>query len=198
MARNGLSSSPKEIPLSGFIAFLRFYSLLRRDAWKFDFMASDGGTSVCEPLAEQVRERGAKIVMAARVINLEQDRAGGWAVNYQQAGELAFINTKQIVLALDVNNCKKVLAASPDLSGSDAVYWPRAVETAIMRVWFDCQPNPVAVSGILTGDFVLHNFFWLDRIYDDYRAWSDATGGSVVEVHIYNPAELGTFRMKSC
>ncbi len=192
LARNGLSSSPKEIPLSGFIAFLRFYSLLRRDAWKFDFMASDGGTSVCEPLAEQVRERGAKIVMAARVINLEQDRGGGWAVNYQQAGEPAFINTKQIVLALDVNNCKKVVTASPDLSGVDAVYWPRAVETAVIRVWFGRQPNPVADSGILTGDFVLHNFFWLDRIYDDYRAWSDATGGSVVEVHIYNPAELGT------
>lgn len=32
LARNGLSASPEEIPLSGFIAFLRFYSLLRRDA----------------------------------------------------------------------------------------------------------------------------------------------------------------------
>ncbi|MDD2923235.1 MAG: FAD-dependent oxidoreductase, partial [Anaerolineales bacterium] len=33
LARNGLSAHPDEVPVSGFISFLRFYTLLRRDAW---------------------------------------------------------------------------------------------------------------------------------------------------------------------
>jgi len=35
LARNGLSTHADEIPLAGFLAFLRFYTLLRRDAWAF-------------------------------------------------------------------------------------------------------------------------------------------------------------------
>jgi hypothetical protein len=31
------------------------------------------------------------------------------------------------------------------------------------------------------------NFFWLDRIQREYGAWSRATGGSVVEMHLYRP-----------
>lgn len=42
---------------------------------------------------------------------------------------------------------------------------------------------------MFSGNFVMHNFFWLDKMYAPYRAWSKATDGSAIEVHIYGPQE---------
>ncbi|NTW13089.1 MAG: FAD-dependent oxidoreductase, partial [Anaerolineales bacterium] len=61
LARNGLSSHPDEVPISGFISFLRFYTLMRRDAWIFSYLPEDGGTSLCEPLAERIQQLGGRV-----------------------------------------------------------------------------------------------------------------------------------------
>ena len=67
LARNGLSSHPDSVSISGFIAFLRFYTLLRRDAWMFSYLPEDGGTSVCEPLAEKIKQLGGEVRLGSRV-----------------------------------------------------------------------------------------------------------------------------------
>ncbi|NTV64858.1 MAG: FAD-dependent oxidoreductase, partial [Oscillochloris sp.] len=36
LMRNGLAAEPEEVPLGGALAFLRFYTLLRRDSWAFE------------------------------------------------------------------------------------------------------------------------------------------------------------------
>ena len=36
----------------------------------------------------------------------------------------------------------------------------------------------------------MHNFFWLERIYESYQKWSEATGGSCIEVHVYGPQSV--------
>jgi isorenieratene synthase len=36
----------------------------------------------------------------------------------------------------------------------------------------------------------MDNFFWLDRLQPDYVEWSQATGGSAIEMHIYGPPEV--------
>ncbi len=36
----------------------------------------------------------------------------------------------------------------------------------------------------------MHNFFWLDKIYDGYRKWHEETGGSCIEVHVYGPQNV--------
>ena len=61
------------------------------------------------------------------------------------------------------------------------------METAVLRFWFDAKPRDTSEAGIFTGDFVLDNFFWLDRIMEPYLSWSKASGGSAIEVHIYGP-----------
>jgi carotenoid phi-ring synthase / carotenoid chi-ring synthase len=58
-----------------------------------------------------------------------------------------------------------------------------------VRLWFDRRPKPGPEGGMFSGKFVMHNFFWLERMYAPYRVWSKATGGSAVEVHIYGPQE---------
>jgi hypothetical protein len=43
---------------------------------------------------------------------------------------------------------------------------------------------------MFTGDFVADNFFWLHRLYEDFRQWHDSTGGSAIEIHIYGSESL--------
>lgn len=182
LTRNGLSALPQEIPLSGFIAFLRFYTLLRRDAWAFSYLPTDGGTSLAEPLAARVRELGGEIEMNAGVTKLERE-GDGWLVHTGQTSYLA----RQVILATDAPNTAAILQSSPDLSTAVDLYWPRGMATAVVRLWFDQAPRGGAEAGILSGDFVPDNFFWLHRIQDAYIRWHRATGGSAIEVHIYGP-----------
>ena len=71
LVRNGLSAQPEEIPLSGYVSFMRFYTLLRRDAWTFSYMPADGGTALVEPLARKVEELGGTILRGRQVTHLE-------------------------------------------------------------------------------------------------------------------------------
>ena len=43
---------------------------------------------------------------------------------------------------------------------------------------------------MLSGDFIIDNYFWLHRLQDQYRAWHKETGGSAIEVHIYGPPKI--------
>lgn len=195
LARNGLSAPPQEVPLSGFIAFLRFYTLLRRDAWVFGYLPDDGGSSLIEPLVSRLLLLGGLIRNNLRIATITPpqktnnnqiplwqlvDGAGG-------GGVLA----RYVILATDAASARAVLIGSPDLAPATAeLYWPRSLPTAVLRMWFDCLPPGGSDAGMLSGSFSGHNFFWLHRIHDSYIRWSHATGGSAIEVHLYGPPEL--------
>jgi isorenieratene synthase len=191
LTRNGLSAQPEAIPLSGFIAFLRFYTLLRRDAWAFSYLPTDGGTCLAEPLAAKVRELGGEVRLGTRVSHLERE-AGGWHVAGQSAAEpteasLSF-KTRQVILATDAPNTAAILATSPGLAGqTQDLTWPRGMATAVVRLWFDRAPKRGPEAGVFSGDVIVDNFFWLHRIQDAYIRWHRAGGGSAVEAHIYGP-----------
>lgn len=186
LARNGLSSHPDEVSISGFIAFLRFYTLMRRDAWMFSYLPEDGGTSVCEPLAAKVMELGGRIQLGSRVKRVAQD-SGEWRVTWDETKGEKSACASRVILATDPNNAKKILGAS--FNGVEELFFPRALSNAVIRLWFDVKPKKSAEAGIFTGDFILHNYFWLDRIYNPFRRWARETNGSALEVHVYGPPE---------
>jgi isorenieratene synthase len=181
LARSGFSTHAEEIPLSGFLAFLRFYTILRRDAWTFSYLPEDGGTSVIEPLGNKVRELGGEIRLGEKVSRLE----GGpiWKIRCQEET----FSAKHIILAVEAGAAASLVKSS---FGENDYYFPRSLSNSIVRLWFDRAPKPGPESGMFTGDFVMQNFFWLDRIYASYRKWNKATGGSAIEVHIYGPQEI--------
>jgi isorenieratene synthase len=190
LSRNALPTRPEEIPAAGFIAFLRFYTLLRRDAWAFSYLPTDSSTAIIEPLVKKLGTYGIEIVTGAKVTQLEQ-RPAGWRAVWQQAGEPVSAEAKHIILATDAPAAETLLRASPDTAPLAAqLRLPRGLPTAVVRLWFDRPPrSPGAEAGIFSGDFILDNFFWLHRIYDDYVRWGRATGGSALESHIYGPPE---------
>ncbi|MGB8983940.1 MAG: FAD-dependent oxidoreductase [Anaerolineales bacterium] len=187
LARNGLSSHPDEVSISGFIAFLRFYTLLRRDAWMFTYLPEDGGTSICEPLAARIHELGGRVRLGSRVQQVARD-GDCWRVTWETGAGEESASTEQVILATDSNNARKILHASFGES-ADSLFFPRALSNAVIRLWFDARPRPTAEAGIFTGDFTIHNYFWLDRISNPFRRWARETNGSALEVHVYGPPE---------
>jgi isorenieratene synthase len=187
LARNGLSAHPDEVPISGFISFLRFYTLLRRDAWMFSYLPDDGGTNIVEPLGARIQELGGRIELGMKVTRIVKD-GDEWLVAWISSAGEETLRARQVILAVDANNARKILRASFGATIDD-LFFPRALSNAIVRLWFNAKPDKIPEAGIFTGDFALHNFFWLDRIYNPYRRWARETGGSALEAHIYGPPE---------
>lgn len=192
LARNALAAEPEEIPAAGFIAFLRFYTLLRRKAWGFDLLPAGGGEAISEPLAHKVRQLGGEIRLGCKVVDLAQTEAG-WQVQYEQAdGQRVTLDAPELVLALDPSSAQKLLTTSADTAVvAQTLYFPPGVATAIVRIWYGGKPHGrVSESGMFSGDFIVHNFFWLDQLQESYQKWGNETGGSAVEMHIYGSPEL--------
>jgi len=190
LARNAFPENPKDMPASGFVAFMRFYTLRRRDAWAFSYLPTNAGASVIEPMLNVLNTLGGQTVTCARVTRIEK-RADGWRVIWEQNGGMQSMEAPHVILAVDALAAESLLRASPDTAeGAARLRLPRGRRTAIVRLWFDAVPRAHAEAGILTGDFTLHNFFWLHRIYDEYIRWHRATGGSAIEAHVYGPSEI--------
>jgi len=184
LTRNGLFANPDEVPLAGFLAFLRFYTVMRRDAWRFDYLP-DGGGAVCEKLSTKIKELGGAIRFKSRVKRVEKD--GDWITHYEQDGVHESVKSPFIILASDSPAAESIIKSS---FPSDSFFFPKGLAHAVIRLWFDKEPRKHPEAGIFSGDFVMHNFFWLDKIYDPYRKWHDETGGSCIEVHVYGPEDV--------
>jgi carotenoid phi-ring synthase / carotenoid chi-ring synthase len=189
LMRSGLAAHPEEVPLSGTLAFLRFYTLLRRDAWAFDYFPNDSGTSLIEPLAEAIKQRGGQIRTSTMVGELQRSN-NGWLVHYQEADQSAVLAAQQVIIACDGPAARALLCRSTETAElAQELEWPQGLATGIVRLWYEIAPEG-AESGICSGDMVIDNFFWLHRFQRDAGEWHRATGGGVVEAHIYGPAEI--------
>ncbi len=189
LMRSGLAAHPEDVPLGGFLAFLRFYTLLRRDAWAFDYLPTDAGSSLIEPLQRRIEELDGRVCLATRVEALERT-PNGWRVHWQSAGNAGSSESAQLVLALDAPAARDLLSSCPETAPAAAeLHWPTGLATGIVRLWFSRAPQRRAESGICSGDFTIDNFFWLQRFQQPCRDWHAATGGALVEAHIYGPAE---------
>jgi predicted NAD/FAD-dependent oxidoreductase len=201
LSRNALPANPDRIPASGFFAFLRFYTLRRRDAWSFSYLPHPSPAAMIRPLVQTLRDYvgsltgslTGSLILGARVIQLHR-RAKGWEIVWERDGERHRMAAPAVVLATDAPAAGALLKASPEMADTAAgLRLPGGWPSTIVRLWFDVQPRrPLAEAGIMSGSFMLDNFFWLHRIYNDYIRWSRATGGSALEAHIYGPPELLT------
>jgi hypothetical protein len=193
LARSGLSDYPQNVPLSGFIAFLRFYTLMRRDSQAFDYFPTDPVSYMIAPWIARIAAAGGEVRLGATVETLERT-PDGWRVHWRPTGSDesgGTLDTGQVVLALDSPAAARLLTGSPGTEQATGILkWPLGLPTGTMRMWFGKQPRRGAEAGLIGGDFIIDNFFWLDRIQPEFQAWAAASGGSAVEVQIYGPPSL--------
>jgi len=184
LTRNGLSTDPDQVPLAGFLAFLRFYTVMRRDAWVFGYLPNGSG-EVIDNLSAKIKALGGEIKYKSGVKRME--KVGDWVVHFKSGKSFESVKAPYVILASDSPSAESIIGKSfPD----DRFFFPHGLAHAVIRLWFDKEPRRTPESGIFSGDFIMHNFFWLHKIYAPYRAWHEKTGGSCIEVHVYGPDDV--------
>lgn len=202
LARSGLSAHPEAVPLSGFLAFLRFYTLLRRDSQRFEYLAGDADKALIQPILAKIRELGGEVRSGCWVTHLEkldnsanelatEVTSSGWRVFYEENGQARQLDSTSVIVAADAQGTRQILQNSPATSEIAAnLHWPKGQETVIIRLWFSGAPRKKDQAAILSGDFTLDNFFWLQTFQDVFKDWHKRTGGSAIEAHVYGPPEV--------
>jgi isorenieratene synthase len=184
---NLLAAPKAQISLAGFVAALRFYTMLRRDSWQMDYLPDDSHSSLIQPLMDRVEEQGGAFWGGLTALKLEQiSNAWHIVVEDSRRGGNRSLEAQHVILAMDAPATQRLLLNSPDMAEkAKTIIFPDGLQNAVVRLWFSESPREGTIGGMMTGDFSPDNFFWLHRLYPDYRAWHDETGGSVIELHYY-------------
>lgn len=192
LAINLLAAPKEDISLTGTIAALRFYTMLRRDSWAMHYFPSNAHTSVIQPLIDRIEQSDGMVMLGAEAQRLERTPEG-WRVITEDStrGGRRSALASQVILALHAPGAERLLLDGPDTAAeARSIRFPGAVRNASVRLWFSASPRPGTAGGMFTGDFLPDNFFWLHRLYDEFRDWHDQTGGSAMELHLYANDDL--------
>lgn len=189
---NLLAASKEDISLAGFIAGLRFYTMLRNDSWQMQYLPSDSHTSLIQPLIDSITEEGGVVQGGVTAKKLVRD-GDNWQVIVEDSQKQGIrrIKAKHVILAMNAPSTKRLLLNSPDTQEiASNMIFPKGLRNGVVRLWFASSPREGTVGGMFTGDFAPDNFFWLHRLYDDYAQWHEQIGGSVIELHYYEDSLL--------
>ena len=189
---NLLAASKEDISLAGFIAGLRFYTMLRNDSWQMQYLPADSHTSLIQPLIDSITTAGGAVQGGITAKELRRD-GDNWEVIVEDSQKQGIrrIKTKHIILAMNAPSTKRLLLNSPDTHEiASNVVFPDGLRNGVVRLWFGSSPREGTAGGMFTGDFAPDNFFWLHRLYNDYANWHKETGGSVIELHYYDDSLL--------
>lgn len=141
--------------------------------------------SLWKNLGRHLTENGGTVRLGSPVVAVHPQR-GGYRVDLTSDA----LRADAVVLALDVQGLRELVAASPALGTPQ---WRRriaALATAppflVRRLWLDRPVAPHRPAFLATGGMApLDNISVLERYDRDAAGWAAATGGSVVELHAY-------------
>lgn len=187
-----LASPAQDITLTSFIAAMRFYTMMRRDTWRLDYLPSNPHTCLIQPMLKQIENTGGKIIYSARAESLTRVN-GHWQIRVEdlRLGTRRTVLAEHVILAVEPPAAKEILNTSPDTAEvAQNLRFPRGLPNATIRLWFDIEPHYGAPGGMFTGDFLIDNFFWLHRMQDEFIEWHNQTGGGAIEVHLYAPESV--------
>lgn len=182
-----LAAPSEEIGLSGFIAALRFFTMLRRDTWHLSYLPESANECLIQPIIAQVEEHEGMYMGGLRAVGLAKD-GDNWRIRVEDAqrGGVRTLIARHVVLAVDPPAAEEILQEQPDTAErASTMHFPPSIACNTARLWFDAAPRYGSPGGMFTGDFAIDNFFWLHKIHGEFAPWHEATGGSAIEVHFY-------------
>lgn len=201
LSRSGFFSDPGEVSLWAYLVALQLYVFLRRSDQRFAFTRGPIVRELFDPMLQEAARIGSRTVRGVRVRKLERVPSGGWRITWTRddpviapsaddfSGEGGVLEADRVVLAVDVEGGKELLASSPDLApalGDLSVFRGRRATT--VRLWFARSPEERwGDSGVYSGKAISDNYFWLHRFQDEFVRFHLETGGSVLESHLYAP-----------
>jgi carotenoid phi-ring synthase / carotenoid chi-ring synthase len=187
LGKNLLAAPKEQISLTAFIAAIRFYTMLNREAWHPYFLPDDSNTALIARMVAKLECLGGRVIYGATAQALQR-MDNGWRVRVEDAPKrgMRSVEAEHVILALNAPAAERLLCASEDTADeASKLRFPGGLRTTTVRLWFSKTPTEAGTSGMFTGDFTFDNFFWLDQMQPAFVDWREAAGGSAIELHLY-------------
>jgi isorenieratene synthase len=176
----------EEMSAAELLMMFHFYFTGNPEGLLFDVARAPFSTSIWKPFASYLEGLGVELRLACQAKSVERAAPGRWRVSSDSGG----VEGDGVVLALSVPHLRSLVEASPDLRG-DA--WRSSINGlrvtnpfAVWRLWLDRPTAPERAPFVgTTGLGSIDNISLYHRFEDESRAWSEAHGGAVVELHAY-------------
>lgn len=181
LTHSGFFLDPEEVSLAAFFAGLNFYSVSDKRDSSFTTLDDAAGPGLIEPMLATLKTLGVDVKLGVRAQSLEAD-GSLWLRDDSGAWRL---DTDGVVLALDPRGLKALKVPDALARFFDAHPVPRAVASVAVRLFFSTAPSATRAPSGLFADAPVDNFFWLEQLQRPFRAWQTATGGAVLEGHLY-------------
>lgn len=179
-------ADPHDLSAAELALMFHIYFLGSAEGLLFDVAGEPFPRALWDPLAAYLTGRGVVFRTSAEVRSIEPLPRGGLAVHTAGTAE----HHDAVILALDTEGLRRVVAASPRLADREWRERVRRLRTApaflVSRLWLD-RPVAAGRPGFLgtSGYGPLDNISVLERWEGEAARWAAATGGSVVELHAY-------------
>ena len=178
-------AEPTDLSAAELAAMFHIYFLGSSEGLIFDVANANFDVALWNPLARYLETIGVRILTGTSVAEVRA--IGRPSVRCDTGTELA---ADGVVLATDVAGLRRLVANSPTL-GDDG--WRKNVAKlasappfVVQRLWLDQKVESARSAFVGTGGRPpLDNVSVLERYEREAKAWSDRTGGSVVELHSY-------------
>lgn len=181
LTHSGFFLDPEEVSLAAFFTGLSVYTISDKRDSSFTTLDDAAGPGLIDPLLRSLESLGAEVLLGTRAQSLEED-GSLWVRDGSGARRL---QPDAIVLALDPPGLKALKVPAALAKHFETTPIPRGVPSVAVRLFFTALPKRDRAPSGIFGDERADNFFWLDRLQRPFRAWRQATGGSVLECHLY-------------
>lgn len=177
----------RDVGLAAYLTGLQSYFVADKRDTAFDFFRDDAEVDLLGPIRARIEANGGRIRTATRIESVQIEGASLTGLRSRPAkGRAASKRFDGAVFAVDPPG----LAALAEHGGLAPALDPQAripegVPSCVVRLFFD---RDLAADRAPTGVFhglAADNFFWLHRLQRPYVAFHAATGGAVLECHLY-------------
>ena len=178
-------SEPTDLSAAELAAMFHIYFLGSSEGLIFDVANANFDVALWNPLRRYLESLGVRFHTGTSVSEVHAN--GLLSVHCDASTQL---DADGVVLATDIAGLQRIVENSPTIGDDD---WRKSVlklgvapPFVVQRLWLDRKVNPDRAPFVGTGGRPpLDNISVLDRYEREAKAWSDRTGGSVVELHSY-------------
>lgn len=187
-------NDPSKVSAAEMIHFMHYYFTGQPRAMNREVTTVDHGTAVIDPWVRQLEANGVEMRLS--------DPVGGLVVKSNRVVGTTDSSERfdWVIMCSDVAGSKKILSKSDavDAAGNDKLQrlnsrfdsMKVAPHYKVLRVWFDQKPDSGKPDIIETPQHTPINLVaQFHLLEEESREWSDATGGSILEFHLYNTPE---------
>lgn len=187
-------NDPEKVSAAEMIQMMHTYFISQPAAMNREVTTTDHATAVLNPWRELLEKLGVKVETEHKTTGLRFEKG-------KACGELGDPKDYDfVVLATSIPGTKKILSGSvADVESKDeleklrAVAEPLAVAPPyhVLRVWLDQAPPPGSPDVIESPQHrPIHLYCWTHQLEDESAVYAHKTGGSVLELHLYDTPEL--------